>query len=150
MPYSAEQALPRAVRMACQSPCAKSKRGVVIWNPELFDILCANHNHPPKGFVCDGSKECRGACGWHCVHAEMAALLDVKQGVHGLHMLHVKVVDGDAVPSGPPSCTDCSKYILEAGIETMWLLHEDGLRGYSADEFHELSLRTRELPVIRA
>ena len=29
-------------------------------------------------------------------------------------MLHVKVVDGQAVPSGPPSCVDCSKLILTA------------------------------------
>jgi deoxycytidylate deaminase len=149
MSYTAEQALERAVRMARQSPCQKSKRGVVIWNPSLFDILCANHNHPPKGFSCDGSDECRANCGKHCVHAEMAAILDAKQGLHGFHMLHVKVVDGEAVPSGPPSCSECSKHILAAGIASMWLLHEEGLREYAADEFHELSLRERGLPVIR-
>lgn len=149
MPYSAEQALERAVRMAAQSPCEKSKRGVAIWDPELFDILCANHNHPPRGFSCDGSEECRANCGKHCVHAEMAAILDAKSGLHRCHMIHVKVVDGEAVPSGPPSCAECSKHILEAGIKVMWLLHEDGLRGYTALEFHELSLQARGLPVLQ-
>lgn len=149
MRYSPEQALERAVNIACQSPCEKSKRGVVIWHPDLFDILCANNNHPPQGFVCDGSAECRANCGKHCVHAEMAALLDAKQGVHGYHMLHVKVVDGKAVPSGLPSCAECSKHILEAGIRAVWLLHEEGLCAYRALEFHEMSLREKKLPVIR-
>lgn len=149
MPYSAEQALERAVRMGAQSPCAKSKRGVVIWHPDLFDILCANHNRPPRGFSCNGSEACRANCRKHCVHAEMAAIIDAKNGLHQMHMLHVKVIDGEAVPSGPPSCTDCSKHILQAGIRTMWLLHEDGLRGYGAEEFHELSLRHHGLPVIK-
>jgi deoxycytidylate deaminase len=149
MPYSAKQALERAVNMGSQSPCAKSKRGVVIWDPELFDILCANHNHPPSGFACDGSEACRQNCGKLCVHAEVAAIIDAKSGLHRCHMLHVKVVDGEAVPSGPPSCTDCSKAILAAGIKMMWLLHEGGLKGYPAVEFHKLSLKYRELPVIR-
>lgn len=149
MAFSAEQALERAINMARQSPCQKSKRGVVIWHPDAFDILCANHNHPPRGFSCNGSKECRANCGKHCVHAEMAAIIDAKTGLWGFHMLHVKVVDGEAVASGPPSCADCSKHILAAGISHMWLLHEGGLRGYTADEFHELSLREKQLPVIR-
>jgi deoxycytidylate deaminase len=149
MPYSAEQALERAVRMGAQSPCAKSKRGVAIWDPELFDILCANHNHPPRGFACDGSDACRENCGRLCVHAEVAAMLDAKSGLHRMHMLHVKVVDGEAAPSGPPSCIDCSKAILAAGIKVMWLLHEDGLKGYPTEEFHELSLKHHGLPVIR-
>jgi len=148
MNFTAEQALERAVRMGAQSPCAKSKRGVVIWHPDLFDILCANHNHPPRGFSCDGSATCRRSCGKICVHAEVAAIIDAKSGLHGTHMLHVKVVDGEGVPSGPPSCTDCSKAILTAGITTMWLLHEDGLRGYDAEEFHKLSLEHHGLPVI--
>ena len=149
MPYTAEQALERAVRMGAQSPCAKSKRGVAVWRPDLFDILCANHNHPPKGFSCDGSDACRENCREVCVHAEVATIIDAKSGLHGFHMLHVKVVDSEAVPSGPPSCVKCSKAILQAGIDTMWLLHEDGLRGYPADEFHELSLRHQGLPVIK-
>jgi len=149
VPYSPEQALLRATRIGAQSPCAKSKRGVVIWNPDLFDILCANNNHPPRGFSCDGSAACRASCRDVCVHAEVAALLDAKTGLHRMHMLHVKVVDGEAVPSGPPSCVSCSRSILEAGIQTMWLLHEDGLRGYPAAEFHALSLQHHGLPVIR-
>jgi hypothetical protein len=77
----------------------------------------------------------------------VAAMLDAKQGLHRMHMLHVKVVDQEAVPSGPPSCIDCSKAILEAGIKVMWLLHEDGLKGYPALDFHNLSLAYHGLSI---
>lgn len=153
MRYTPEQALERAVLMGARSPCAKSKRGVVIWDPEERDIMIGACNHPPTGFVCDGSEECRGHCSKVCVHAEVAAIVAAAKGDRSLgsymQMLHVKVVDEKAVPSGPPSCTDCSKYILQSGIGTMWLLHEDGLKSYTAEEFHELSLKHKGLPVIR-
>lgn len=147
--YTEQQALERAVNAGRMSPCSKSQRGVVVWNRELFDILAIGYNHPPLPFFCDGSEACRASCREVCVHAEQHALLNAKQGVRGLDMLHVKVVDGVAVPSGPPSCPRCSLLILEAGIKTMWLLHADGLRGCSAEEFHELTMRYRKLPVIR-
>lgn len=64
-------------------------------------------------------------------------------------MLHTKVVfEGGqwvSVPGGPPSCPDCSKLILEAGIDGMWLVEErDGntvLVRYTAAEFHDQTLR---------
>lgn len=64
-------------------------------------------------------------------------------------MLHTKValVDGlwVSVPGGPPSCSDCSKLILEAGIDGMWLMEkrEGEARPvrYTASEFHEQTLR---------
>jgi hypothetical protein len=66
-----------------------------------------------------------------------------------MEMLHVKVeqVNGVwvGVTSGGPSCPDCSKLILECGIAGMWL-YEDSPEGprlvrYTADEFHDLTLR---------
>lgn len=143
MAYSADQALEQAVKVACESPCQKSKRGVVLWHPERFDILCGGYNHLPRGFSCNGSQVCRENCSTLCIHAEMTAILEAQCGIQDFHMLHVKVVDGKAVPSGPPSCVECSKHILKAGIDTMWLLHEEGLCGYSAVEFHKLSLRQK-------
>lgn len=41
----------------------------------------------------------------------------------GTSMLHVKAVDGKPVASMAPSCLECSKLILEAGIGWMHLLH---------------------------
>jgi hypothetical protein len=67
----------------------------------------------------------------------------------GLEMLHVKVTEHGSVPSGPPSCWQCSRHIVAAGIKYMWLFHDDGLRRYDALEFHELTLRHHGLPVTR-
>lgn len=39
--------------------------------------------------------------------------------------------------------------MLEAKIAGMWLLHEDGLRRYSTEDFHTLTLAHCGLPVIR-
>jgi hypothetical protein len=61
-------------------------------------------------------------------------------------MLHVKVVKGIATISGPPSCWQCSRLILEAGIAGMWLLHSEGLHRYTAEEFHRLTLEHCKLP----
>lgn len=167
-------ALEFAVKEARKSPCRKSKRGVAVWGDPGDGkttgerIVCA-HNGPPPGFACDGTDACREACGKLCVHAEVRALMAAASGCTDL--LHVKVVDGDPVPSGPPSCANCSKVILDRGIERVWLLHgpsvgpldlvsplfrgftegpgEPRLCAYSADDFHFHSLVNSELPVIR-
>ena len=151
--YTAENALPVAVGVALDSTCAKSKRGVVLFS-RAHGVLSSGYNGPPAPFSCDGSDRCRVACGKICVHAEMRAILaldsharKVHAKMNSLEMLHVKVdKDGYAVPSGPPSCWECSRHILEAGISYMWLLHEDGLRRYDAVEFHRLTLRHHGLP----
>ena len=111
-------------------------------------------NHPPAPFTCDGSTACREACGKVCVHAEADALLQATKGLPdpwfmgGAEMLHVKVVNGREVPSGPPSCWQCSRLILESGIAGMWLLHEEGFQRYTPEEFHRLTLEHCGLPVI--
>ena len=151
-----------AVAAGAASPCAKSKRGVVIWarNREhsplkgaciegtMYAIQASAHNARPDG-PCDGSDACRRDCGKVAVHAEQAAILKCtdwfrngnrKQDV--VEMLHVKVVDGQAVPGGPPSCWQCSRIILAAKVDYMWLL-EDG-RGWvrrTAQQFHRETLR---------
>jgi deoxycytidylate deaminase len=148
MAFTEHDALALAIKTARKSPCAKTKRGVVVFHRDGYESI--GWNHPPLGFACDGSPECRAACGQVCVHAEMDALLGLTLQGQTLEMLHVKVVDGKAVPSSYPSCWQCSRLILEARITTMWLLHEDGLHPYSAAEFHELTLRSWGLPVIKA
>ena len=149
---SPEHALSLAVEAGALATCQKSLRGVVIFHPHDPRRIAA-FNGPPAPFACDGSAACRAACNQVAVHAEeraiVAALADGFQLDLGWQMLHVKVVDGQAVPSGPPSCVKCSRLILEAGISTMWLLHADGLVSYPAERFHELSLAHHGLPTTR-
>jgi deoxycytidylate deaminase len=151
--FTEQQALERAVLVAPGSPCVKSKRGVVIFHRQQ-GVIAVGFNHPPQPFRCDGSMACQEACNRVCVHAESAALHALRRQLvplrpNSLEMLHVKVVDGAPVPSGLPSCWQCSREILEAGIPMMWLLHEDGLQAYSAEGFHVQTLQQCGLPVIR-
>ncbi len=136
--FDEHDALVLAVRAARRSPCAKSQRGAVIWK-RLAGIVVPGWNHPPEPMSCSGSLHCREHCNKFCVHAEADAILRAGVDLQGCEMLHVKVVDGEPVPSGGPSCWQCSRLILQSGIKTMWLLH-DGLRGYDAHEFHLLTL----------
>ena len=97
------------------------------------------------------------ACSKICVHAEQAALLDAGIDLHTrrgeCEVAHLKVVDGEPVPSGPPSCVECSKLMLTAGIAAVWLLHESPEGGppqwrrYDADDFHRRTLAHLSLPV---
>lgn len=155
MNFTEHDALVEAVEVGKLSPCMKSKRGVVLFHREE-GVVGKGFNHPPRTFRCDGSDACRENCARLCIHAEAAAFHNYtwkrhEAGVHvsELEMLHVKVVDGQSVASGPPSCWQCSPHVVEAGIKTFWLLHEDGLKPYEPVEFHEKTLRNRNLPIIR-
>lgn len=158
------EALALATIVGADSPCAKSKRGAVIFCRHL-GLLAVGNNHPPDGFRCDGSEACHANCNKLCEHAEADALAQLMQelqvrrdefamlgeviGEMRPEMLHVKVVDGKAVASGEPSCWQCSRHVINFKMTAFWLLHEDGLRRYEPDEFHEHTLRNRGLPVIR-
>lgn len=142
---SPTEALVHAVDAARRSPCAKSKRGVVVFRPDggFHFTAC---NGPPTGFACNGSDACRGSCNKVAVHAEERAIRLAGFHADGAELLHVKVVDGEAVPSGAPSCWQCSRVVVDSGIAAVWLLHEDGLRRYPAAEFHRLTLAACGLP----
>ena len=146
MSFDEYKALDLAVEAAKKSPCSKSKRGVVVWGGYGTNPL-RGCNTPPPGFTCDGSDACRKGCRDVCVHAEVAVLLHTTSEYTDL--LHVKVVNGEPVPSGPPSCVRCSAVILQRGLVRVWLLEETGLRLYSAEDFHVQSLLHGGLPVIR-
>jgi len=138
-------AIDAAVEAGSWSPCAKSKRGGAVWHRADGQVsLAAGHNEQPHGFKCDGSDECRSNCGKLCEHAEAAALRRFHgTGIGASDMLHAKVVDGELVASGPPSCWQCSRAILaDRRIGGVWLFHEDGWRRYGATEFHRLTLET--------
>lgn len=140
-------ALKLAVSTAVKSPCKKSKRGVVVFRRHV-GVVSQAYNRPPAGYACAGTEECEQACGKICLHAEHLALQAADVG--GCELLHVKVDTGDPVPGGPPSCWQCSREIVHKRISTVWLLYEEGLRGYSAQEFHEETLKNCGLPIIRA
>lgn len=127
----------RAVYESTCSPC-RSKRGAVVYAGA--DFIAAAHNWKPQPFTCDGSATCKATCRVEAVHAEQAALIYAGSNAFRAEMLHVKTVDGALVPSGGPSCVQCSKLILAAGIEAMWLYQNDGWHRYEAAEFHRLSL----------
>ena len=130
-----ERMIDKAISEAMRSPC-RSQRGVVIFDE---GSVARGHNRrvdPP----CDGSAECKATCRVTAIHAEQAALLKAGLMAKGRDMLHVKVVDGQLVPSGGPSCVACSKLIVAAGIRYMWLFQADGWRRYEAPEFHRLSV----------
>lgn len=129
---------------AARSPCAKSKRGVVVFRDGDL-VLGSGFNGPPVGFGCDDSTACRGDCGKRCVHAEMRALRDPNVMAYvvlsrsdlralgssqdklrdfaGLDLLHVKIgEDGKVIAGGGPSCWQCSREILDVGfVRGVWL-----------------------------
>jgi deoxycytidylate deaminase len=131
-----------AIGASRRSVCL-SQRGTVIWRDDI--VVSAGHNYKPPPFKCDQSAECKRNCGKDAVHAEQAAIISSTSSLHGCSMLHVKTVDGILVPSMGPSCLQCSKLILAAGITWMWLYHHvnsdrpEGWKRYSAAEFHYLS-----------
>lgn len=127
-----------AVDASGWSPC-RSKRGVVIFSDG--DVISLGHNYKPRGFDCDDSNECKATCRREAIHAEQQALMSAGNRAHASEMLHVKTVDGTLVPSGGPSCVECSKLALAAGIAWVWLYHDTGWRRYTGKEFHALSLR---------
>lgn len=135
---------------AMKSPCAKSKRGVILFDrmqhdfsAELdasknryrsswdFVIVGRGFNGQPGNFVCTGDlMKCTGACAKLCLHAEQRAinqaLVHSGDRVNGcsmsdLELVHVKVENGFVVPGGGPSCWQCSRLVVEVGIRGVWL-----------------------------
>ncbi len=125
-----------AVEEARRSDCCKSKRGVVIADPHTGEILVTAHNSKPPPLSCSGSAACRAECRRVAVHAEERALLRLARlricPIGGV-LLHVKVVDGELVGGGPPSCLQCSRLILEAEISTVWLYEVNTEPGFAGN-----------------
>jgi deoxycytidylate deaminase len=135
-----------AVSAGMHSTCAKSRRGVAIVS-QWGRIIGYGWNGPPPPFACQGDGRCRDSCNKIAVHAEDRALRSVdRYNSVGTELIHVKIVDGLAVPSGPPSCWQCSRSILDAGIAGIWLMHDEGWYRYLAEKFHALTLRHHGLP----
>lgn len=162
--YEAVQA---AVAAARTSPCAKSRRGVAIIDREWEGgrVVASASNGPPAPLACTSDAACRAACRRVAVHAEQRALLwaldrsRARPRAPVFEVVHAKVNEaGELVPSDGPSCVDCSKLMLAAGVRRVYLYQEraDGpaqeppvWRGYEALEFHELTLAALGLPAGR-
>jgi deoxycytidylate deaminase len=127
-----------AIEMATCSPC-RSKRGAVVFGRIVGNLISRGYNFKPNGFNCDGSEACKATCRTEAVHAEQMALLNAGTRAGGLDLLHAKAVDGRLVSSGGPSCVQCSKLILAAGVAGVWL-YDEGWHRYDSTEFHRLSL----------
>jgi len=131
-----------AVETARASPCSKSHRGAAAWSVFDLDPHVA-HNAPPPPMACAGDL-CRAICTHAAEHAEAAALRQyLRSGWPPTDILHVKVTleTGDPTRSTEPSCASCSRGMLAAGVEFVWLWTADGWRSWSAAEFHRLSLQ---------
>lgn len=136
------QIIEAARQVALRSPCAKSKRGVVLFNPMLLPsrpllgdsagaIATLGYNGPPPGFACKDTMVCRGNCAEVCLHAEQRAIMDALRfsvsSIDGLELVHIKVVPGPEpggggiVATGPPSCLQCSRIIAEVHLRAVWL-----------------------------
>jgi dCMP deaminase len=137
--YAAEQ-------IAKKSACKKSQRGSVIFKdgeiigegfnkPTYYEMSC---NPCVREKIRDDTRY--ELCS--SIHAEEMAIIDsVKHGkkLEGSIMLHVKIKDGKNEPCGKPSCTECSKMVLESGIKEFVMREEGGYAIYPSEEFNRLS-----------
>lgn len=143
----------RAALEARESTCVKSKRGAAIFHRDTDTLVAAAANGPPYGFECGGTSQggvvaCREACNRVAVHAEERAIIRACGALGGLEMVHAKIdFRWELQISGEPSCWQCSRMILEAGISHVWLFGKDGWRGWDALAFHAATLKNCELPV---
>lgn len=125
-------ALESAVELGGQSPCAKSKRAVVvIWlgpDGQTPMEIGYGYNRPPYGIGCDGSPACRASCGARCLHAEGIALAVFQMSKTSAvdpadcELVHVKIDEYGQVTAGKgPCCVPCAIQVLDAGIGGVWL-----------------------------
>lgn len=130
-----------AIREAKQSPCAKVKRGAVVFDArpgalKFSGPVSRAYNGPPPPIVCDGSLECARTCSMRCAHAEGRAvrlLVEALGGTahsreHEKHydILHVKLdFEGRLAASGPPRCWQCARDILDVELGGVWMFETD-------------------------
>lgn len=124
-----------AIVEARRSPCAKSRRGSVVFEDgNIGTIRGLGHNRSPNR-DCDGSPACRASCAKRCLHAEQTAIsaaLIRYANIAGCNILHVKIgAAGELVAGGKPSCWQCSRLVLEHGL-SFWL-YEANHAWYSRD-----------------
>lgn len=125
-----------AIRAARRSPCAKSKRGVVVYVVGSGIDIASGSNGPPGGGACAGDAACREACGKLCNHAEVRAIRQAHIHLHRLELgigsmaaceaVHVKLdgLTNTLMAGGGPSCWQCSREVMDVGLAAFWLYEE--------------------------
>lgn len=136
-----------AAEQALKSTCKKSLRGVIIVNRDI--IVGKGYNKPTIPELCCSREKAIGnnqqnLCS--AIHAEEMAILDAinsnsRIGLQRAKLYHIKVKDKKMQLASPPSCTICSRLILESGIAQVVLSHEQGYAIYNAKEFNQLSFQ---------
>lgn len=142
-----------------KSNCTKSQRGALVVNAD-GEIIGRGYNWATIEKYCDpcvredvhdnGVTELCPA-----IHAEAMAILEKLGAGHSPSretLYHIKVKGGKKAPSGAPSCTSCSKFILFSKISEVILFHSKGVAiggspplerdcyvVYGAEEFNQLS-----------
>ena len=146
---SPEKWFAEAAAMARKALCQRSKCGAVLvkdgerlaggYNGPPSDNLLwlACHKMEPSQLKPKSDRTC-------CLHAEWRALLDAlvvaPDDVAGSTMYFCRVDDnGEMLRSGDPYCTVCSRLTLDRGVASWALWHPQGIREYSAAEYHSLS-----------
>lgn len=143
-----EKAVDWAIDLAYDSPCQKSKRGAVLFKGDV--PVDGAFNGPPTGYECLGNQDCQDTCGKRCMHAEERLLVrsDYRWDFSEHDMLHVKIVDDQLVPSGDPSCWQCSRTMVDVGLAGMWLYHKDGWKRYEVRDFHDCTMFVCGIPMV--
>jgi deoxycytidylate deaminase len=152
-----EQWFAAAAVEAHKSLCLRSACGAVLIS-RAGAVLGTGYNAPPGDDltrrVCGTLQpsvrkpKCDRTC---CVHAEWRALSDAlvrhPAEVKGSTMVFCRVQPSGVIQhSGRPYCTVCSRLTLDAGVGAWALWHPEGMRVYSAEDYHWLSERYDEAP----
>lgn len=144
-----------AVKASKNSICLKRPRGVVIvknnkivgkgWNAPAGKHICSEclrSKMKPKVFAIFNTEPC------YAIHAEQRAIVNAfKSGCSDLtsaKMYFIRTDDeGKYIPCDDgPSCTICSKLILESGIESfIYEALNEGIVELSAKEFNDISMQ---------
>lgn len=137
-----------ATEEARRSPCAKSKRGAVVF--KNGKILGLDNNHPNLPHTCIPDA-CMNFCAFYTTHAERGACQDaIAKGnnINGASILHMKIKNNEIIPVDTAECFDCSSYLVRLRargvyIAELILMHVDEnqvlFRGYTIDEFFQNS-----------
>ena len=144
---SIRQYMEIAAMEAEKSTCTKSKRGVLIVKNNT--IVSTGHNKPTIEGLCnpcvrenihDNSKY--ELCS--AIHAEQMALISgLYPNFINARMYHIKVKNGEMRVSRKPSCSICSRMILESGISEIVLWQKEGYVVYNPTEFNLMSFENK-------
>jgi deoxycytidylate deaminase len=141
-----EHAIEAARISGTLSPCSKSKRGVVLFDPRSDGrpVISRGYNGPPDGFGCAGTATCKSSCAKVCMHAEQRAILEGIT-VQALDLLHVKVVEGVTVAGKAPCCLECSRLVVQVKLAGVWLFQSTDVAGEGSAEDPPCSCRARHI-----